>query len=100
MGDPKARPALRDRLDVDLDARVRRRIREVLRDLAEPRRAADQLREELDKLQAEHGELKTRLAKIEARIDGDGAAKAVPNAPRNAAPRAAARKPKKARRKR
>ena len=33
LGDTKARPALRERLEVDLDARVRRRIREVLRDL-------------------------------------------------------------------
>jgi aminopeptidase N len=68
MGDAKARPALRDRLEVDLDARVRRRIREVMRDLGEPRRAADQLREELEKLQSEHQELKTRLAKLEARL--------------------------------
>ena len=67
LGDPKARPALRERLDVDLDARVRRRIREVMRDLAEPRRAADQLRDELEKLQGEHAELKLRLAKLEAR---------------------------------
>ena len=34
LGDGKARPALRDRLEIDLDARVRRRIREVVRDLA------------------------------------------------------------------
>jgi aminopeptidase N len=73
MGDSKARPALRDRLEVDLDARVRRRIREILRDLAEPKRAADQLREELDKLQAQHAELTARLAKIEARVEGQGA---------------------------
>ena len=71
LGDPKARPALRERLDVDLDARVRRRIREVMRDLAEPRRAADQLREEFEKLQGEHAELKLRVAKIEARTEMD-----------------------------
>ena len=51
LGDGKARPALRDHLETDLDARVRRRIREVIRDIGEPRRAADALREELDKLQ-------------------------------------------------
>jgi aminopeptidase N len=68
MGDTKARVALRERLEVDLDARVRRRIREVLRDLAEPRRAADAVREDLEKLQVEHAELKVRLAKIEARF--------------------------------
>jgi aminopeptidase N len=72
LGDTKARPALRERLDTELDARVRRRIREVMRDLGEPRRAADQLREELDKLQSEHGELKTRLAKLEALLQEDG----------------------------
>ena len=33
LGDAKARPALRERLEVDLDPRVRRRIREVVRDL-------------------------------------------------------------------
>jgi aminopeptidase N len=71
MGDTKARPALRERLEVDLDARVRRRIREVLRDLAEPRRAAEAVREDLEKLQVEHAELKVRLAKIEARFVDD-----------------------------
>ncbi len=71
MGDTKARPALRERLEVDLDARVRRRIREVLRDLAEPRRAADAVREDLEKLQVEHSELKVRLAKVEARFADD-----------------------------
>ncbi len=71
MGDTKARPALRERLEVDLDARVRRRIREVLRDLAEPRRATEAVREDLEKLQVEHAELKVRLAKIEARFVDD-----------------------------
>ena len=72
MGDPKARAALRDRLEVDLDARVRRRIREVMRELAEPRRATDQLREEIEKVQGEHADLKARLAKLEARVDDAG----------------------------
>ncbi|MGD0523665.1 MAG: M1 family aminopeptidase [Polyangiaceae bacterium] len=66
LGDPKARGTLRDQLDTDGDARVRRRIREVVRDLGEPKRPADSLRDELDKLQGEHQELKTRLAKLEA----------------------------------
>jgi cell division septum initiation protein DivIVA len=43
----------------------------VIRDLGEPRRAADQLRDELDKLQTEHAELKARIAKLEATKDGD-----------------------------
>jgi aminopeptidase N len=66
LGDAKARGALRDRLDTDLDARVRRRIREVVRDLGEPRRASEALRDDLEKLQAEHQELKARLARLEA----------------------------------
>jgi aminopeptidase N len=69
LNDVKARPALRDRLDTDTDARVRRRIREVMRDLAEPKRAAEPLRDELEKLQSAHGELKARLAKLEAHFE-------------------------------
>jgi aminopeptidase N len=69
LGDAKARPSLRDRLDVDLDPRVRRRIREVLRDLAEPKRATEQLRDELERLQGDHAELKSRMAKLEARLE-------------------------------
>jgi aminopeptidase N len=80
LGDGKARPALRERLDVDLDARVRRRIRETLRDLAEPRRAADAIREDLEKLQADHADLKTRLAKLEALGDDGGATAGQPKA--------------------
>jgi aminopeptidase N len=66
LGDLNARPALRDRLEVESDARVRRRVREVLRDLTEPRRAAEQARDEIDRLQAEQAALKVRLAKLEA----------------------------------
>ncbi|WP_394823412.1 M1 family aminopeptidase [Pendulispora albinea] len=69
LGDTKARGALRARLEVDLDPRVRRRIREVLRDLGgESKRAVEQVREELEKVQNEHTELKARLAQIEARL--------------------------------
>jgi aminopeptidase N len=72
LGDVKARGALRERLDTDLDARVRRRIRETLRDLGgEGKRAMEPLREELEKLQGEHGDLRARMAKLEARF-GDG----------------------------
>ena len=70
LGDVKARGALRERLERDLDARVRRRIREALRDLGEARRGLDPLKDELEKLQTEHAELKARLAKLEARDDG------------------------------
>src|SRR4029077_13749140 len=68
LGDPKARPALRMKLDTDLDPRVRRRIREALRDLGgEGKRAVEQLREDLDKLRTEHLELKARVSKVEAK---------------------------------
>jgi aminopeptidase N len=73
LGDAKARPSLRDRLEVDLDPRVRRRIREVLRELAEPKRVNEQLRDELERLEGDHAELRSRLAKLEARIDHGGA---------------------------
>jgi aminopeptidase N len=74
VGDAKARGPLRERLETDLDARVRRRIREVVRDLGEPKRPSDSLREELDKLQTDHQELKARLSRLEAHQDGDSAA--------------------------
>jgi aminopeptidase N len=68
MGDVKARSALRARLDVDLDARVRRRLREALRDLGgDSKKNLDQLREEFGKLESEHADLKSRIALIEAR---------------------------------
>jgi aminopeptidase N len=69
LGDARARPALRARLEVDLDARVRRRLREALRDLGgDGKRASDQLRDDFEKLQNEHTELKTRLAVLETRL--------------------------------
>jgi aminopeptidase N len=76
LGDAKCRPALRARLEVDLDARVRRRLREALRDIGDGgKRATDQVREELEKLQNEHAELKTRIGVLEAKL-GNGGAKA------------------------
>jgi aminopeptidase N len=71
MGDGKARPALRERLEVELDPRVRRRLREALRDLSqEGKRGQEGLRDEVDKLQAEHAELRGRIAALEARAVG------------------------------
>ena len=68
IGDSKSRGPLRAALEIDLDPRVRRRIREVLRDLGgEGKKALDQLREELEKLQNDHAALTSRLAKLEAR---------------------------------
>jgi aminopeptidase N len=73
LGDPKSRGPLRERLEADHDPRVRRRIRETLRDLAEPKRVAESLRDELDKLQGEHTELRSRLSKLEARLEAERA---------------------------
>jgi aminopeptidase N len=73
LGDPRSRGALRERLESDLDPRVRRRIRETLRDLAEPKRATDALRDDLERLQGEHAELRSRLSKLEARQEGERA---------------------------
>ena len=55
-------------LAVDLDPRVRRRLRETLRDLGgESKKAVDQIKDDLEKLQGEHAALKTRVAHLEAR---------------------------------
>jgi len=71
LGDAKARGALHRQLDRDLDGRVRRRIREVLRDLGGTgKRETDRLRDELEVLRNEHSELKARLGKIEAAQGG------------------------------
>ena len=73
LGDPKSRGALRERLETDLDARVRRRMRETLRDLGgDGKRAVEPLREDLEKLEGEHHELKARLARLEALRPRDG----------------------------
>ena len=67
LGDAKARGALQRQLEKDLDGRVRRRIRETLRDLGGTgKRETDRLRDELEALRVEHGELKARLGKVEA----------------------------------
>jgi len=74
LGDAKSRSPLRARLDIDLDPRVRRRLRETLRDLGQHgARGVDHVRDELEKLQGEHADLKVRLGKLEARM-GTGSA--------------------------
>ncbi len=91
VGDVKARPALRASLETDLDARVRRRIREALRDLSEPRRGIDAWRDELERVLSEQTELKARLAKLEARVS-DGGTTAAPPSVRARAKRAKPRR--------
>jgi aminopeptidase N len=69
LGDAKARGALHRQLERDLDGRVRRRIRETLRDLGGAgKREADRLRDELEAMRTEHAELKARLSKLEALV--------------------------------
>jgi aminopeptidase N len=69
IGEVKARGALRERLEIDLDPRVRRRLRETLRDLGgETKKAADQMKDDLEKLQTEHATLRARVAQLEARL--------------------------------
>ena len=71
LGDPKAAPALRTRLEIETDARARRRMREALRDLAQDaKREPHASREAVEKLEGEHAELKARLAALEARVTG------------------------------
>jgi aminopeptidase N len=68
LGDARSRGALRARAEVDLDPRVRRRIREVVRDLGGEKKQTDQLKEDVEKLQNEQIELKARLGRLEAHL--------------------------------
>jgi aminopeptidase N len=67
LGDARSRAALRARAEIDLDARVRRRIREAVRDLGGEKRQNEELKETVERLENEQRELRARLAKLEAR---------------------------------
>ena len=68
LGDPRSRPALRRALDREGDPRVKRRLREALRDTSETRAAErKRLDDEIETLRGDLGELKGRLAKLEAK---------------------------------
>ncbi|HTU62630.1 MAG TPA: HEAT repeat domain-containing protein, partial [Polyangiales bacterium] len=67
FGDPRCRTALRRALDQELDGRVLRRIREALRDLGETNTERKRVADEIEGLRGEVGELKARLAKLEAK---------------------------------
>ena len=78
LGDARSRGALRARAEVDLDPRVRRRIKEVVRDLGGERKQTDQLKEDVEKLQSEQLDLKSRLSRMEARVK-ESASDAIPS---------------------
>jgi aminopeptidase N len=95
IGDARSRPVLSRLLDRDLDGRVRRRTREVLRELlGPPRREVAALRDELETLRKDHADLVARLGKMEARLGPELPSGAIaplpPKSPRaRAAPKAA-----------
>ncbi|HKA86402.1 MAG TPA: M1 family aminopeptidase [Haliangiales bacterium] len=69
LADWRALPALRRAVDRNLDGRIRRRGREIIRDLEEGRAREEGtrgLRDELEKLRRELTSLRERLGKIEA----------------------------------
>jgi aminopeptidase N len=67
LGDARARTALRARGEVDLDPRVRRLIREAVRDLTGDRKAVhEEMKQAIERLETEQKELRARLAKLEA----------------------------------
>ncbi|HJZ84107.1 MAG TPA: M1 family aminopeptidase [Polyangia bacterium] len=71
LGDARALSALDAALPRELDGRVRRRIKEVARDLRAGRTREDALRalrDDLDRLRAEHAQLRSQLDKLEARL--------------------------------
>ncbi len=66
LADPKSRGVLHKQLDRELDGRVRRRLREALREIGSAgKQGTEKLRDELEALRTEHLELKARLAKLE-----------------------------------
>jgi len=70
IGDPAAIGALRRMVDRDLDGRLRRRGKEVIRDLEEGAPIADEvrrLRDEVGELRSLAGALRERLEQIEAK---------------------------------
>jgi aminopeptidase N len=78
IGDPAAIAALRRMIDRELDGRLRRRGKEVVRDLEAGASAGEDLRrirDELGELRSLAGTLRERLERLEAR-SGDGGAPA------------------------
>ncbi|MBX3225686.1 MAG: HEAT repeat domain-containing protein [Labilithrix sp.] len=67
LGDARARGPLRARAEIELDPRVRRRIREAVRDLGGDRKNQKSLEDAIERLENETKDLRARLAKLEAK---------------------------------
>jgi aminopeptidase N len=92
QGDARALPALRRAVDTTLDGRIRRRGREIIRDLEEGRsreEAVRNLRDELDRLRQEMSGMRERMFKLEAK----GKDPASPDAKKSRPPKAKAKSP-------
>jgi aminopeptidase N len=95
LAEPRALPALRRAVEVNLDGRIRRRGREIIRDLEEGRtrdEAVKTLRDELDKMRQEMLGLRERLMKMETQHPGGNGAAGRGGAPAKAQTRAKAKK--------
>ena len=69
IANPRSRGPLGQQLERETDGRVRRRIREALRDLgARGKREFKRLRDDLVDVRREHSELKARVSKLEGRV--------------------------------
>ena len=99
LGDAKSRAPLARALDRELDGRVRRRIREVVRDLGGSARAEqERLKEEVERVSIEQRELRARLGKLEAKASPPtGPSAKVPRDAKKPAKPAAKKKPRRAR---
>jgi aminopeptidase N len=95
VGDPAAIAALHRMIDRELDGRLRRRGKEVIRDLENGTSGGEDLRrmrDELGELRALTGALRERLELLEAKT-GDGTAKPPRTSSKPAARRPAGKKP-------
>ncbi len=66
LGDARSRSALRARVEIDLDARVRRRLREVIRDLGSEKKQHEEMKDTVERMENEQRELRARISKLEA----------------------------------
>jgi aminopeptidase N len=83
LGDPKSRSAMRRALDREHDPRVKRRLREALRDTTESRAAErKRLDDDIEALRGAVGDLKGRLAKLEAKTPRSSDSSGEPKASR------------------